>query len=128
MILVGEIVLAGKLKRRKDMVVDLTVVVGIWLGHERHGFDYANADKVAEQIEMVRRTVLRFRDHPALLMWALPQRRGGRVHTRKREGDGSRAWTAYIATISPNAYVIDLDDEHVTLHDLVMHRRSESPA
>jgi len=64
----------------------------------------------------------------AILMWALPQRRSGRVHTRRRDLAGSRVWTTYVANFSPNAYVIDLDDEHVTLHDLVMHRRSESPA
>ena len=33
----------------------LTVTVGIWLGHERHGFDYGNAEAVA------RDTVLRGR-------------------------------------------------------------------
>src|SRR4051812_24594696 len=43
----------------------LTVLCGIWLGHERHGFDYTNADKVSEQVETVRRAVLRFRAHPA---------------------------------------------------------------
>jgi hypothetical protein len=64
----------------------------------------------------------------AILMWALPRRRSGRVHTRRRDLSGSRVWTTYVANFSPNAYVIDLDEEHVTLHDLVMHRRSESPA
>jgi hypothetical protein len=64
----------------------------------------------------------------AILMWALPKRHSGQVHTRKRDLAGSRVWTAYVANFSPNAYVIDVDDEHVTLHDLVMHRRSELPA
>ena len=45
-------------------------------------------------------------------------------------GTGPRAWTAYAATFSPNAYVIDIDPEtqRVLLHDLVPHRESESPA
>lgn len=64
----------------------------------------------------------------AIVMWALPRRTRGRVHTRKTDVRDSRVWTAYAANFSPNAYVIDIDDEHVTLHDLVMHRESESPA
>ena len=64
----------------------------------------------------------------AIVMWALPRRPRGRVHTRRTDPRGSRAWTSYAANFSPNAYVIDMDDEHVTLHDLVHDRRSESPA
>ncbi|MBT8442609.1 MAG: hypothetical protein KJO76_09515, partial [Gammaproteobacteria bacterium] len=29
----------------------LTVTVGIWLGHERHGFDYNDDTQVREQLE-----------------------------------------------------------------------------
>ncbi|WP_145446069.1 glycoside hydrolase family 2 TIM barrel-domain containing protein [Mucisphaera calidilacus] len=49
----------------------LKVVVGIWLGHTRQGFDYHDPDQTAEQLEHVRESVIRFRDHPAVLMWAL---------------------------------------------------------
>lgn len=35
----------------------LTVIVGHWLGHERHGFDYNNDDLVKEQYERVKRDV-----------------------------------------------------------------------
>ncbi len=47
----------------------LSVTVGIWLGHERHGFDYGDPEQVAAQLERARRAVLRYKDHPALLMW-----------------------------------------------------------
>src|SRR5579862_6862024 len=40
----------------------LTVAVGIWLGHKEHGFDYNNADQVAEQYESVRQTILKYRN------------------------------------------------------------------
>jgi len=63
-----------------------------------------------------------------IVMWALVRRKGGRVHTRKTDVHGSRAWINYAANFSPNAYVIDIDDEHVTLHDLYLNRKSESPA
>jgi hypothetical protein len=43
---------------------------------------------------------------------------------------GSRAWVTVLADYSPNAYVIDIDEESgvVLLHDLVPFRRSEEPA
>jgi hypothetical protein len=49
----------------------LKVTAGIWLGHPRHGFDYSDAEAVREQLEMVERAVVRFRNHPALLMWGV---------------------------------------------------------
>ena len=49
----------------------LSVTVGIWLGHERHGFDYEDEIAVHEQFERARNTVLRYRDHPAVLLWAV---------------------------------------------------------
>ena len=35
----------------------LTVSVGIWLGHERHGFDYDDADAVRRQLPCVAHAV-----------------------------------------------------------------------
>jgi hypothetical protein len=64
----------------------------------------------------------------AIVMWALARRKGGRVHTRATNARDSRAWINYAANFSPNAFVIDIDDERVTLHDLVPNRKSESPA
>ncbi|MCX7799137.1 MAG: hypothetical protein N2109_02205 [Fimbriimonadales bacterium] len=49
----------------------LTVTVGIWLGHRQHGFDYADEAQVKEQLQRAERDVLRYRNHPALLMWGL---------------------------------------------------------
>ncbi len=49
----------------------LTVMLGVWLGHERHGFDYDDEVAVAAQKEAVREQVLRYRNHPALLAWGL---------------------------------------------------------
>lgn len=46
------------------------------------------------------------------------------------EGPGVRAWAAYAADFSPNAYVVEIDPErHLALvHDLVPNRSSELPA
>ncbi len=67
----------------------LSVCVGLWLGHERHGFDYNNADDVAGQIDMVRRAVERYKHHPAVLMWAL----GNEMEGFER-GDNAAIWSA----------------------------------
>jgi hypothetical protein len=80
----------------------LTVAAGIWLGHERHGFRYTDVEQVAAQQEMVREVVLKYRKHPALLMWSLGN---------EMEGDGSNAaiWTALN---SMAAMVKRLDPDH----------------
>jgi len=49
----------------------LTVMMGLWVGHERHGFDYDNEAAVAAQLERFRKIVLRIKDHPALLLWGI---------------------------------------------------------
>lgn len=49
----------------------LTVTVGIWLGHKEHGFRYTDPKAVAGQLEAIYGHVARYKDHPALLCWAL---------------------------------------------------------
>jgi hypothetical protein len=57
---------------------------------------------------------------------------GGRYIAREREARGpvDAAWTVLVAGYSPNAYVVDVDEERglVLLHDLVPNRASERPA
>ena len=49
----------------------LRLTLGVWLGHKEHGFNYNDAGSVQKQKEQVRQAVLRYKDHPALLMWGL---------------------------------------------------------
>ncbi|GGD69523.1 glycoside hydrolase family 2 TIM barrel-domain containing protein [Lacimicrobium alkaliphilum] len=49
----------------------LTVMLGLSMGKERHGFDYNDTAAVAEQKKRIRETVLKFKDHPALLAWGI---------------------------------------------------------
>jgi hypothetical protein len=49
----------------------LTVTVGIWLGQERQGFNYADPGSVRREVEKARGFFRRYRRHPALLMWGL---------------------------------------------------------
>lgn len=47
----------------------LYVAMGLDVSRERHGFDYSNADNVAKQLAEIKAQVLKYKDHPALLMW-----------------------------------------------------------
>ncbi|MFZ9455639.1 MAG: glycoside hydrolase family 2 TIM barrel-domain containing protein, partial [Bacteroidia bacterium] len=49
----------------------LTVMLGMWLQHERHGFDYDNVNNVKNQFNHFKTVVKQFKDHPALLMWGI---------------------------------------------------------
>jgi hypothetical protein len=67
----------------------LTVTVGIWLGHERHGFNYNDADQLARQNEQALRAILRYKDHPALLLWGIGNEMEG-----TGKGDNAAIWSA----------------------------------
>lgn len=49
----------------------LGVCAGLWIEHERHGFDYNDEEAVAAEIARHCADVDRFKDHPGLLMWAV---------------------------------------------------------
>ena len=49
----------------------ISVTVGLWVQHVRHGFDYSNPASIARQRARIRDAVLKYRDHPALLVWGL---------------------------------------------------------
>lgn len=49
----------------------LYVTMGLYVATERGGFDYDDPAQVAAQLERVRAEVLLYKDHPALLMWAI---------------------------------------------------------
>jgi beta-galactosidase/beta-glucuronidase len=49
----------------------LTVTLGIYLKPERDGFDYSNKAEVKKQMDYIRSEVMRYKDHPALLVWGI---------------------------------------------------------
>lgn len=49
----------------------LMVMMGLWVQHERHGFDYDDPVKVKAQLEGFRSAVFELKDHPALLLWGV---------------------------------------------------------
>ncbi len=85
----------------------LTVTVGIWLGHERHGFDYRDPKQVEDQLQRAREAVLAYRDHPALLMWGIGNEMEG-----FESGDDPVIWKA-VNDVA--AMVKELDPHHPTM-------------
>ena len=49
----------------------LTVMLGFWMGHERHGYDYSDAWAVEDQFKAFQKIVRELKDHPALLCWGV---------------------------------------------------------
>jgi hypothetical protein len=49
----------------------LTVLMGLDVARERHGFDYNDTNAVRKQLERLRAEVLKYRNHPALLAWGI---------------------------------------------------------
>lgn len=66
----------------------ITVTLGLWVTHPRHNPDfYGDPEKVNTQLESFREDVLKYKDHPALLMWAV----GNEVHLNTED---TRVWDA----------------------------------
>jgi len=55
----------------KAQQLGLTVTMGLWVGHQEHGFDYNNAAAVQTQLEAFRVLVKQYKDHPAVLAWGI---------------------------------------------------------
>jgi len=85
----------------------MTVTVGIWLGHERHGFDYNDEEQISAQLEDAREMVLKYKDHPALLLWGIGNEMEG-----FEDGDNPVIWAA-VNDVA--AMVKELDPNHPTM-------------
>jgi hypothetical protein len=49
----------------------LTVMFGLWVQHERHGFNYDDEAAVQRQLDYFTEVVRTYKDHPALLLWGI---------------------------------------------------------
>jgi hypothetical protein len=49
----------------------IMVVPGIWIEHERHGFDYSNPAFIQSQRTKVLAAIRQYKSHPAVLAWGL---------------------------------------------------------
>jgi hypothetical protein len=55
----------------KAQQLGLTVTMGLWVGHQEHGFDYNNVAAVQAQLEGFRSLVKLYKNHPAVLAWGI---------------------------------------------------------
>jgi len=86
----------------------LTVCVGIWLHHENdtEKFSYRNPEMVGKQLEFVRECILKFKDHPAVLLWGIGNEMEGDA------GDKAEIWQAVQAAAK---LAKQLDANHPTM-------------
>jgi hypothetical protein len=79
----------------------LTVMVGLWVGHERHGFDYNNVEAISKQLVHFTTIVNELKDHPAILFWGI----GNEVdlfYTNTQVWDAIQDIAAMIHRVDPN--------------------------
>src|SRR5688572_31316271 len=79
----------------------LSVTVGLWMGHERHGFNYSDPEQVRAQFEKAKAAIEKYKDHPAILMWAVGNEMEG-----YEKGDKPEVWRA-VNDIAKLAKTID---------------------
>lgn len=84
----------------------LKVCAGIWIEHERHGFSYNDPKFVASQFEKAKAAITKYKDHPALLLWAIGNEMEG------EKGDNPRIWKA-VNDIAKMAK--EIDPNHPTM-------------
>ena len=97
--------LAGKLDEAHRL--GLSVTVGIWLGHERHGFNYGDPKQVEEQFQRAAAAIEKHKDHPAVLMWGIGNEMEG-----FGDGDNPLIWSA-VEAIAKHAK--EVDPNHPTM-------------
>lgn len=63
----------------------LSVMLGLWVVHPRHGADYGDPLFIQRQRDRIRASVRAYRDHPALLLWGLG-------NEMEEDGEDPRIW------------------------------------
>ncbi|WP_266204846.1 glycoside hydrolase family 2 TIM barrel-domain containing protein [Pontibacter kalidii] len=92
----------------------LTVTLGLWMAREREGFNYYDKKLVAQQREELREVVLKYKDHPALLMWGI----GNELYA---DGSNVKVWDA-VNGIAEMIHEVDPDHPTTTTVMNVPHK------
>ena len=79
----------------------LYVTMGIEVARERHGFDYNDEAAVAKQFERIKKEILQYKDHPALIIWAIGNELNLRA-TNPKVWDAVNQISKYIHEVDPN--------------------------
>ncbi len=82
----------------------LMVLMGLEVGRERHGYNYDDTVWVKKQFEYLKSEVLRLKDHPALLGWAI----GNELNLQ------TESFKVYDAVNDISKMIHQIDPNHVT--------------
>ncbi len=66
----------------------LVIAAGIWVAHERHGFDYNDPAQIQRQREEIRAAVAKWKHEPAIGLWGL----GNEMEGPTSDGRDNRIW------------------------------------
>lgn len=97
----GDQLLSGMEKLDAARDNGLMVVLGLEVARERHGFDYDDEKAVEAQLEKLKKEVLKYKDHPALLAWGIGNELNLR-YTNKKVWDAVNDIAEMIREIDPN--------------------------
>ena len=78
----------GKLLVQRARELDLTIAAGLWVGHERHGFNYSDAAQLEKQRKDIRAVVAKWKNEPAICFWGL----GNEMEGPDADGKDDRIW------------------------------------
>lgn len=92
--------LSGKEKLDVAHENGLMVVMGLDVARERHGFDYNDEEAVKDQLEKIKKEVLEYKDHPALLAWGIGNELNLR-YTNKKVWDAVNEIAEMINEVDP---------------------------
>jgi hypothetical protein len=79
----------------------LMVLMGLDIAKERHGFNYNDEKAVKQQYETVKKEVLKYKDHPALLAWGIGNELNLR-YTNKKVWNAVNEISVMIKELDPN--------------------------
>jgi len=103
-------------------LLGLTVLMGLHVERERHGFDYNDTAAVNQQFKRLKKEIIKYKDHPALLGWGIGNELNLRYTNKKvwnavndiakmiHEVDGNHPATTMLAGIGKEE--IDYIKEH----------------
>ncbi|MBO6513068.1 MAG: hypothetical protein JJ974_03790 [Phycisphaerales bacterium] len=92
----------------------ISVVIGLWLKHERHGYDYSDPAVKQSELADVEKYVRMYRDHPALLAWGVGNEveLGGSMDTAIQQINDA---AALVKSLDPNhptmAVIAEIGDD-----------------
>ena len=113
----------------------LMVFMGLDIKRERHGFDYDDPEQVQQQKEDIRKQIMAYKDHPALLGWGVGNELNlhytnkkvwdavNDISTMIREIDPDRLTTTSLAGMDRETVeLVDVDDYLVLVAAEILHK------